>query len=200
MATMISGLAKLVDLVVQLFKLATPWTVINSYQLGVVLRLGGGKCLSAKGQPYARVIGPMDGFRGTGLHFMVPFIEDVWRANIVPAMSAYPNQVFASAEGTTYLTLVHLLWRIENIVTFLLDVEDAADVLGDAAAGITRRLIAGMSDKELGGTDLEAKLTTAVRNRAKRFGVYVEMVYISELAPTSLRGGIMRVETGKHLD
>ena len=194
---MISGLAKLVDLMVQLFKLATPWTVVNSYQRGVVLRLGGGKCSSAKGQPYSRVIGPSDGFIGTGLHFMIPFIEDTMRANIVPAMSNYPNQVFASAEGTTYLTLVHLLWRIEDIVTFLLDVEDAADVLGDAAAGITR-LISGMSDTELSGTDLEANLTKAVRNRAKRFGVYVEMVYISELAPTSLRGGIMRVETGKH--
>ena len=197
---MISGLAKLVDLFVQLFKLATPWTVVNSYQRGVVLRLGGGPLNSPKEHPYARVIGPTDGFKGTGLHFMIPFLEVVTSVNVVPAMSAYPNQVFASANGTTYLTLVHLLWRVDDIVTFILDVEDAGDVLGDAAAGITRRLIAGMDDAALTGTDLEAKLTASVRARAKRFGVYVEMVYISELAPTSLRGGIMRVETGKHLD
>ena len=197
---MISGLAKLVDLLVQLFKLATPWTIVNSYQLAVVLRLGGGPLNSAKGRPYARIIGPSDGFRGTGLHFMWPFIEDILRANIVPTMATYPNQVFASAESTTYLTLVHVLWRVEDVVTFLLDVEDAGDVLADAAAGVTRRLIAGMDDKELTGTDLEAKLTTSVRNRTKRFGVYVEVVYISELAPTSLRGGIWRMETGKHLD
>jgi regulator of protease activity HflC (stomatin/prohibitin superfamily) len=197
---MISGLAKLVDLMVQLFRLATPWTVVNSYQLGVVLRLGGGSLESPKGRPYARVIGPSDGFMKTGLHFMVPFIETVTMANIVPAMASYPNQVFASAKGTTYLTLVHLLWRVEDIVTFLLDVEDAADVLADAAAGITRRLIAGMDDDELAGTALETKLTASVRNRTKRFGVYVEAVYVSELAPTSLRAGIWRMETGKHLD
>ena len=197
---MISGLAKLVDLMVQLFKLATPWTVVNSYQRGVVLRLGGGPCNSDKNHPYARVIGPSDGFMGTGLHFMIPFIEDVMRANVVPAMASYPNQVFASAKGTTFLTLVHVLWRVEDIVTFLLDVEDAGDVLSDAAAGITRRLIAGMGDSELGEIALEATLTTAIRNRTKRFGVYVESVYISELATTSLQGGIMRVETGKHLD
>lgn len=197
---MISGLAKLVDLMIQLFKLATPWTVVNSYQRGVVLRLGGGPRSSDKGHPYARVIGPSDGFRGTGLHFMIPFVEDVMRANVVPAIASYPNQVFASAKGTTFLTLVHVLWRVENIITFLLDVEDAADVLSDAAAGITRRLIAGMNDSELGGTALEATLTAAIRNRTKRFGVYVEAVYISELAPTSLLGGIMRVEHGKHLD
>jgi regulator of protease activity HflC (stomatin/prohibitin superfamily) len=197
---MISGLAKLVDLFIQLFKLATPWTVVNSYQRGVILRLGGGSLRSEKNHPYSRVIGPMDGFMGTGLHFMVPFIEDVMRANIVPAMASYPNQVFSSAKGTTFLTLVHVLWRVEDIVTFLLDVEDAADVLSDAAAGITRRLIASMNDEELIGTALEAKLITAVRSRTKRFGVYVESVYISELAPTSLRGGIMRVEMGKHLE
>ena len=197
---MISGLAKLVDLMVQLFKLATPWTVVNSYQRGVVLRLGGGKLRSEKNHPYAREIGPMDGFRGTGLHFMIPFFEDVMRTNVVPAIASYPNQVFASSKGTTFLTLVHVLWRVENIVTFLLDVDDAADVLSDAAAGITRRLIAGMDDAELTGIALETKLTTAVRNRTKRFGVYVESVYISELAPTSLRGGIMRVETGLHHD
>lgn len=193
---MISGLAKLVDLMVQLFKLATPWTVVNSYQRGVILRLGGGALRSEKGRPYSREIGPDDGFRGTGLHFMIPFVEDIMRANIVPAMSTYPNQVFRSSNGTTYLTLVHLLWRIEDIVTFLLDIEDARDVLSDASAGITRRLIAGMNDSELTETALEAKLTTAVRARAKRFGVYVETVYISELAPTSLSGGIMRIETG----
>ena len=197
---MISGLAKLVDLFVQLFKLATPWTVVNSYQRGVVLRLGGGSLRSDKDHPYARVIGPMDGFMGTGLHFMVPFIEDVMRANVVPAMASYPNQVFASAKGTTFLTLVHVLWRVDNIVTFLLDVEDAGDVLSDAAAGITRRLIAGMDDAELTETALETSLTTAIRNRTKRFGVYVESVYISELAPTGLRGGILRVEGGKHLE
>ena len=197
---MISGLAKLVDLFVQLFKLATPWTIVSSYQRGVVLRLGGGSLNSPKGQPYSRVIGPTDGFRGTGLHFMIPFLEAVNTANIVPAMATYPNQVFASAKGTTFLTLVHLLWRVDDIVTFLLDIEDAGDVLADAAAGITRRLIAGMNDDELAGTGLEAALTTAVRNRTKRFGVYVEAVYISELAPTSLRGGIMRVEHGKNLD
>ena len=74
---MISGLAKLVDLMVQLFKLATPWTVMNSYQHGVVLRLGGGSLRSGKNHPYARVIGPTDGFMGTGLHFMIPFVEAV---------------------------------------------------------------------------------------------------------------------------
>ena len=197
---MISGLAKLVDLMVQLFKLATPWTVVNSYSRAVVLRLGGGSRESLKGQPYARVIGPVDGFMGTGLHFMVPFLETTLSWPIVLAISSYPNQVFRSKNGTTYLTLVHILWQVTDIVTFLLDVDNASDVLSDAAAGITRRLIAGMDDEELTGTTLEAKLTVSVRNRAKRFGVHVETAYISELAPTSLRGGIMRMETGKHLD
>ena len=197
---MISGLAKLVDLMVQLFRLATPWTIINAYQRGVVLRLGGGSFESDRGQPYARVIGPSDGFMNTGLHFMIPFIEAVNTANVVPAMGTYPNQVFQSKDGTTYLTLVHLLWRVDNVVTFLLDVEDAADVLADAAAGITRRIIAGMTDTELEGEAIEPKLTIATRNRTRRFGVYIEAVYISELAPTSLRGGVMRVETGKHLE
>lgn len=196
---MISGLAKLLDLITQLFRLATPWTVINSYSRGVVLRLGGGKLRSPKGQPYARVVGPTDGVFGTGLHFMWPFIETVTGWNVVPALATYPNQVFQSANGTTFLTLVHMLWRVDNIVTFLLDIEDAQDILADAAAGITRRLVAEMSDEDLLGTALEAKLTTATRNRTKRFGVYVEAVYISELAPTSLRGGIMRIDSGRHL-
>ena len=131
---------------------------------------------------------------------MVPFLETTMGWPIVPAMSSYPNQVFRSKDGTTYLTLVHIFWKVEDIVTFLLDVENASDVLGDASAGIARRAIAGMTDSELIGTDLETKLTASIRARAKRFGVYVEKVYISELAPTSLRGGILRVEHGKNLD
>ncbi len=197
---MITGLAKLVDLIVQLFKLATPWTVVNSYSRTVILRLGGGSLKSPKGQPYARVIAPTDGFLGTGLHFMVPFLETTMSWPIVPAMSSYPNQVFRSKNGTTYLTLVHILWRVEDVVTFMLDIENASDVLSDASAGITRRHIAGLTDSELEGTDIEPKLTIAIRARAKRFGVYIESVYISELAPTSLRGGIMRMETGKYIE
>lgn len=194
---MVSGLAKLLDLFIQIFRMATPWTIVNSYERVIVLRLGGGKLMSSKGQPYQRVLSPTDGLWGSGLHLMIPFIDNTLiPINIVPALVTYPTQVFQSKDGTIFLTRVHMLWRVNDVVTFLLDVEDAGSVLSDAAAGITRRIVSEMSNVELLGTEIEAKLTIATRSRTKKFGVYVEAVYISELAPTSLKGGVMKIDTG----
>ena len=191
-----SGFSKLLDLIIHFWEALVPWQVIDSYEAGVVLRLGGGSGRSPTGRPYARCISPTDGLWGSGLHLKWPLAESVITMNVVPAIDSVPNQAFRSKQGTIYLTEVHILWRIENPVIFTLDIESASDVLSDATAGITRRLIAQMTDEELGQEAFEAELTTRIRNRTKRFGVYIEQVYVSELAPTGLRHGILRIQGG----
>lgn len=184
----------MLDLLILFWEKLVFWFVVVSYEEAVVLFLGGGRKRSPGGQPYSRKVGPMDGLLGTGLHFKWPMLETVISANVVPAVATYPNQVFQSSDGTAYLTQVHLLWRIVDPVIFTLDVESAADVLESAAAGITRRLVAQMTDEELHDRAFETELTTRVRQRTKRFGVYIDQVYVSELAPTGLRHGVMRLQ------
>ena len=193
---MTSGFAKLIDLIAQFWQDLKPWVVIDSFEMGVVLRLGGGPQQSPGGRPYARVIGPGDGLWGTGLHPMWPFLESILVDNVVPAMATFPNQVFTSADGTTYLTQMHVLWRIDDIVTFMLDIEDGSDVLADAVAGTARRIISSKTDAELLDERLETQIAERCRTRAKRFGVGIPGIYISELAPTGLKSGVLRVETG----
>lgn len=192
-----SGLTKLLELMIEMWDAFIPVFVVDSYEEAVVLRLGGGKLRSPKGRPYSRAVGPTDGLFRTGLHLKWPLAERVISMNVVPAIDSYPNQCFRSKDGTTYLTAVHILWRVEDPVVFTLDIESASDVLSDAAAGITRRLIAQMTDEELQEERFEAELTTRTRNRTKRFGVYIEQTYVSELAPTGLRHGVMRIQGGE---
>ena len=166
-----------------------PWLIIDSFEEAVILRLGGGRQRSPDGHPYHKVLGP-------GLHPRIPFADQPFRQNVVPESSTYNPQTFVSKDGTAYLCQFHVLHRIDDIVTFTCDVENAESVLVDAVAGTLRRVIATLSDDELKEDSLEQYLTARARSRAKRFGIYVERVFVSELAPMGLSKGVLRIGGG----
>ena len=184
-----TGFAKLVDLLLEFWRDLIPWLIIDSFEQAVILRLGGGRQRSPDGHPYHKVLGP-------GLHLRIPFADQWFRQNVVPESSTYNPQTFVSRDGTAYLCQFHVLHRIDDIVTFTCDVENAESVLVDAVAGTLRRVIATLSDNELKEDSLEQLLTTRARGRAKRFGVYVERVFVSELAPMGLAKGVLRIGGG----
>ena len=184
-----TGFARLIDLLVEFWRDLIPWFIVDSYEQAVVLRLGAGPLQSPGGRPYHRVVGP-------GPHWRIPFIDQYFKQNVVPESGTFNPQVFLSLEGTAYLCQFHVLHSISDIVTYTCDVENADSVLTDAVAGTLRRVIATMTDEELRGDDLETYLTTRARTRAKRFGIYVERVFVSELAPMGLRRGVLRIGSG----
>jgi len=188
-----TGLARLIDLILEFWRDLIPWIIIDSFEQAVILRLGAGKLNSPGGRPYHRVIGP-------GLHWRLPFADQPFRQNVVPESSTFSPQVFVSKDGAAYLCQFHVLHTIIDIVTYTCDVEDADSVLTDAIAGTLRRVIATLTDEELRGDNLETLLTARARSRAKRFGIYVERVYVSELAPMGLRRGVIRIGSGGPID
>lgn len=184
-----TGFARLIDLILEFWRDLLPWLVIDSFEQAVVLRLGGGRQRSEGGRPYHKVLGP-------GPHWRLPFADQPLRQNVVLESATYAPQTFVSKDGTAYLCQFHVLHRIDDIVTFTCDVEDAEAVLVDAVAGTLRRVIATMPDEELREDSLEQVLTARARVRAKHFGIYVDRVYVSELAPMGLRRGVLRIGGG----
>ncbi len=174
-----------IDLMVRVFRHFKFWAVVDSFEGGVILRWGGGKRLSPGGHPYHRVVGP-------GLHWLRPLADKVIKFSIVLESNTYAPQVFQSKDGTSYLCQFHCMFEVEDVVVHMLDVESTDSAMVDAIAGTLRKIISTMTDEELRTENLEQKLTERSRGRAKRFGVRVERVYISELAPVGLRNGIIR--------
>lgn len=180
---------QVVDLILHFGTNLKPWIVINSFEEAVVLRLGGGRQLSPGGRPYHKVLGP-------GLHARFPFADQIYEQNVVPESSTFNPQTFVSKDGTAYLCQFHALHSIKDIVTYTCDVENADSVLTDAVAGTLRRVVASLTDEELKEDGLEQLLTERARGRAKRFGIYVERVFVSELAPMGLSKGVLRIGSG----
>ena len=184
-----TGFARLIDLLIEFWRDLLPWFIVDSFEQAVILRLGAGKLLSPGGRPYHRVVGP-------GPHWRIPFIDQYFKQNVVPESSTFNPQTFVSKDGTAYLCQFHALHSIRDIVTYTCDVENADSVLTDAVAGTLRRVIAGMTDAELQEDSLETYLTRRARTRAERFGIYLERVFVSELAPMGLRRGVLRIGSG----
>lgn len=174
-----------IDLMIRVFGTLKFWAVVDSYEGGVVLRWGGGKKSSPGGHPYHRVVTP-------GLHWLRPLADRMLQFSVVLESNTYAPQVFQSKEGTSYLCQFHCMFEVDNVVVHALDVADTDSVMVDAIAGTLRKIISAMTDEELRTENLEQKLTERSRGRAKRFGVRVERVYISELAPVGLKYGVIR--------
>jgi regulator of protease activity HflC (stomatin/prohibitin superfamily) len=177
---------RFIDLVLAGLERAQPFVVVNSWAQGIILRWGAGKKLSPGGHPYHRVVNP-------GFHWVVPFMDDTTTVAVVTESMTYTPQVFVSSQGTAYLCQFHALYHVDDLVVYQLDVQGTEDVMVDAIAGTLRKIIAGMTDAELTTENLEQRLTERARARAKRFGIYMERVYVSELVPMGFRQGVIRL-------
>lgn len=174
-----------IDLLIKVFGTLKCWEIIKSYEQGVVLRWGAGKLQSPGGHPYHRVIGP-------GLHWLRPISDSVLKTSVVLESSTYAPQVFLSKGGIAYLCQFHATYTVEDILVHMVDVYDTDSVMVDAIAGTLRKIIARMTDEDLLTENLEQKLTERSRSRASKFGLRIERVYISELAPVGLKNGVIR--------
>jgi hypothetical protein len=69
-------------------------------------------------------------------------------------------------------------------VKFFLEVDDAEAALRESARGTIREVLSGLSWEEVQNPDgvSAAKLTKAVREQAKKFGIKIARVSLCELA------------------
>jgi len=79
-------------------------------------------------------------------------------------------------------------YRISDIETFLLEVWDAIDALSDMTQGIIFDIVKEKTLEELQNSDLKPLISRKVRSEAKRWGIEVDTVTLSDFAEiTSIR-------------
>lgn len=155
---------KLVDLIVSSLRLFMFFTVVDSYAGGVILRFG----------KFHRLATP-------GFHWLWPFnIETVLTTNVVPETINVGPQSLTTADGTSVVIATVVTFGISDVKTFLLEIEGANQVVMDSAYGVVSELVLGSTWEELMNVDLAHELSKAVRKQAKRYGVDVKAVAISD--------------------
>lgn len=115
-----------------------------------------------------------------GLHFFLPLWIDrvVGESVVVETMQIKP-QSLTTKDGKTVVITAVVTFRIEDIRTFLLDVEGRNNVVEDSSYGSIASFVMKRTWDELVGLDdLGNELTKSVRRLAKRYGVDIISVQL----------------------
>lgn len=160
-------LDKLIDLLISFLHLFRFHEVVDCYQRGIVLRFG----------RFQREAGP-------GLRWHWPFgIERISVDNVVPRTIRLDPQSVTTRDNVQAVVSAVITYQVEDIKTFILEVESARHAMEDVGYGsVARYMMAHTFDEARGldtpedrrkALDVENELTKTARRRAARYGVRV---------------------------
>lgn len=150
-----------------------PFTVIDSYEEGVIMRLGNCR----------KVVMSDNGLWGTGLHLKWPIIETDITEPIKPRVVGFHGRSLTTKDGKNIAVSVAMTYRIHNIRKALLDVHDVDNSLDDIGQLVTARTIAQFDYKDLTSEAFSKALLSNARERGFKFGIEVMDIGLSEFAP-----------------
>ena len=164
-----------------------PWTVVDEYERGIVLRLG---------RPRKKN-GEEEGVVGPGFIWHRPFnIDVVLTTNIVFETGEAADLAVQTADGVTMNAHAIAGYTVNNPRKFLLEVENTGDVVLDAVGGAVTQAIRQRMLKQVLDTDFEEEVKKEMSRRFVRFGVRMESFYFHILTPLGMRHGAIKVLTG----
>jgi regulator of protease activity HflC (stomatin/prohibitin superfamily) len=160
---------KLIDLIITFAKLFQFWRVLSPYQAGVRIRLG----------KYHSTLGP-------GWHWFAPFnIDSLIEDSVVTETIEIRPQSLTTKDGKQIVLSSVVTCHIEDVKTFLLDVEGRNAALKDATCGVISDFIMKRTWAELNDIqDIGNELAKAVRRKAKMYGVNVHTVQLADFTIT----------------
>ena len=156
---------RLIDFLLQFIDQLLPVTPVNQTDKGVRLRFG----------KFKQVVDP-------GWHFKIPFVDEVVKHTVLWTTMSLTSQSLTTKDGKDVVVKGIIKYRIADIETFLLEVWDAVDAISDMTQGIIFDIVKEKTWDELQTSDLKPLITRKVRNEAKRWGIEVETVTLSDLA------------------
>lgn len=160
-----SFLEQLLDLIRDFWDRIFPFSIVPQYESGLVLRFG------LFNRP-----------ANSGLVWKWPIIEEVITCrNTTTTMNVNP-QTLTTKDGKNVIVSSIVKYKVVDPKIFLLEVEDAFDAIADICQGETKRLIVERTWDECTSNDLDNEIQKKTKNRAKQWGIDVDLVTITELA------------------
>lgn len=157
---------KLIEFIKQWFDLLIPFTVLDPYERGVVLRLG----------KFHRKI-------DAGFSWVMPFnIETVLTDNVVPRTVNLSAQSLTTLDGVSVVVGAIVTASISNIRVALLDVEGVDDALKDSCLGVIGHKIASHTWEAIQRPEFVETLTSACAAQASDYGLKIKRVQLSDVA------------------
>lgn len=157
---------KLIEIISNSFEQTLPVIVIRDYEMGVLLRKG----------KYKKTLSP-------GLHLKIPFLDEVISQHVVVTTLSLPPQSLYTKDKNNVVVKGVVKYRISDVKTFLLEVYDAQDAISDMIQSIIKNIIMDKTVDECTDQELDNTLTKKARVEARKWGVEIQQVTLTDLAP-----------------
>ena len=157
---------KLIELLSEWWLQITPFVIIRDYEEAVLLRFG----------KFKTVLKP-------GIHFKLPLFDEVIDQHVVVTTLSLDAQSLYTKDKQNIVVKAVIKYKISDVKVFLLEIYDAQDALSDMSQGIIKNVIMSMSMEECTDSELDNTLTKKVRVEARKWGVEVQQVTLTDLAP-----------------
>jgi len=157
---------KLIEIITHWWFQITPVIIIRDYEEAVLLRFG----------KFHAVLKP-------GMHVKIPLLDEVIDQHVVITTLSLDAQSLYTIDKQNIVVKGVIKYKISDVKTFLLEVYDAQDALADMSQSIIKNVIMSMTLEECTDTELDNTLTKKVRVEARKWGVEVQQVTLTDLAP-----------------
>ena len=157
---------KLIEIITHWWLQLTPVIIIRDYEEAVLLRFG----------KFKSVLKP-------GMHIKIPLFDEVIDQHVVVTTLSLDAQSLYTLDKQNIVVKGVIKYKISDVKTFLLEVYDAQDALSDMASSIIKNVIMSMTLEECTDQELDNTLTKKVRVEARKWGVEVQQVTLTDLAP-----------------
>ena len=157
---------KLIEIISNWWLQITPVIIIRDYEEAVLLRFG----------KFKSVLKP-------GMHFKIPMFDEVIDQHVVVTTLSLDAQSLYTKDKQNIVVKAVIKYKISDVKVFLLEIYDAQDALSDMSQGIIKNVIMSMSMDECTDSELDNTLTKKVRVEARKWGVEVQQVTLTDLAP-----------------
>ena len=157
---------KLIEIITNWWLQLTPIIIIRDYEEAVLLRFG----------KFKSVLKP-------GMHFKIPLFDEVIDQHVVITTLSLDAQSLYTLDKQNIVVKGVIKYKISDVKIFLLEVWDAQDALSDMSQSIIKNVIMSMTMDECTDSELDNTLTKKVRVEARKWGVEVQQVTLTDLAP-----------------
>jgi len=156
---------KIIDFIISMWDKLTFFTIVKQYQQGAWLRAG----------KLRKVVGP-------GIYFKIPVIDEIDSYHVLTTAMTLEAQSLTTKDDKEVVVKGVIKYKTADLSKFFTHVYDAVDAISDVSMGIIRGIIAKKTWEECKDEQLDNEITKKVRIEAKKWGLEVESVTLSDLS------------------
>lgn len=156
---------KIIDFIISIWDKLTFFQIVKQYQQGAWLRFG----------KLRKVVGP-------GIYFKIPVLDEIDCYHVLTTAMTLDAQSVTTKDEKEVVAKGIIKYKIADLSKQFTDVYDAVDAISDVSMGIIKNIISKKTWEECKEENLDNEITKKVRTEAKKWGIEVEAVTLSDLS------------------